>query len=100
MLGFHNDNVLDNVHILDITERKMSLISRVIPSALCVVFLLASLLSLSKLANAGGYSFSLWGAGFNIPGNPMCAFRPELCLPDYPGSNGTQKNIPRVIGGN
>ena len=98
MLGLRNNN-LDNIHILDIIEREMTLISRVITSTVCVIFLFGTILSLCKLTNAGGYSFSLWGAGFNIPGNPLCAFRPELCLPDYPGTNGTQNN-PRVNGGN
>ena len=98
MFEFSNNN-LDNIYILDITEREMTLISRAIPSTVCVVFLFGSILSLCNLTNAGGYSFSLWGAGFNIPGNPLCAFRPELCLPDYPGTNGTQNN-PRVNGGN
>ena len=95
MLEFYN-NILDNIHISDITEREMTLISRAIPSTVCVIFLFGTILSLCKLTNAGGFSFSLWGAGFNIPGNPL------LGLPGFPGNNGRKRRqtIPRVNGGN
>ena len=95
MFEFSNNN-LDNIYILDITEREMTLISRVIPSTVCVIFLFGTILSLCKLTNAGGFSFSLWGAGFNIPGNPLAG------LPGFPGNNGRKRRqtIPRVNGGN
>ena len=95
MLGFGN-NILDDIHILDIIEREMTLISRVITSTVCVIFLLGTILSLCKLTNAGGYSFSVWGAGFNIPGNPFTG------LPGFPGNNGRKRRqtIPQVNGGN
>ena len=95
MLGFFN-NILDNIHILDIIEQEMTLISRVITSTVCVIFLFGAILSLCKLTNAGGFSFSLWGAGFNIPGNPFAG------LPGFPGNNGRKRRqtIPQVNGGN
>merc|ERR1711936_681931 len=72
----------------------MTLISRAIPSTVCVIFLFVTILSLCKLTNAGGFSFSLWGAGFNIPGNPLAG------LPGFPGNNGRKRRqtIPRVNG--
>ena len=71
---------------------------RNIPSLSSNVLILITIFSFGKLCSAGGYSYSLWGAGFNIPGNPMCAFFPELCFPDYPGQG--KRNIPYVEGGN
>ena len=62
-----------------------------------MVMLSITIVSFGKWSNAGGYSYSLWGAGFNIPGNPMCAFNPQLCFPDYPGIG--KRNSPYVEGG-
>ena len=91
------DNV-DSQHILisDLVKTEMV---RLISNVTSMAFIVSvTIFSFGKLSNAGGYSYSLWGAGFNIPGNPMCAWKPELCFPDYPGQG--KRNSPNVEGGN
>ena len=78
-------DIVDSQHILisDLAKNEMIRLIKNVPSMAFMISI--TIFSFGKLSNAGGYSYSLWGAGFNIPGNPMCAWKPELCFPDYPG---------------
>ena len=96
-LTIDSSNIQHNL-ISDIAKTEMTRLITNVPSMAFMVLISVTILSLGKLSRAGGYSYSLWGAGFNIPGYPMCAFLPELCFPDYPGQG--KRNSPFVEGGN